>query len=80
MGARPFTPRIVVNAPDRRAAWEEFAKDERLHQTYAITEEEMESLKQSALLGNIRSKRDFVFMLNIIRRRRRNDETEVSSG
>jgi hypothetical protein len=70
MAARPFTPRFEVQGSERRRIWEEFQKDERLKRTYNIKPDELESLKQAALLGNMRTKSDFVFMLNVIRRHR----------
>ena len=70
-GARPFTPRIEANSAERQSAWEEFSKDERLKRVYDIKPDEMESLRHAALLGNIRSKQDFVFMLHVFRRSRR---------
>jgi hypothetical protein len=70
MAARPFTPRFEVQGSERRRIWEEFEKDEQLKRTYNIKPDELESLKQAALLGNMRTKSDFVFLLNVIRRRR----------
>lgn len=71
MAARPFTPRFEVQTSERRKIWEAFERDEQLKRTYNIKPDELESLKQAALLGNMRTKTDFVFMLNVIRRHRR---------
>ena len=51
----------------RRAAWEEFCNDEELKKRYSIKPEEMRALRQTALLGNVRSKTDFIFILNLMR-------------
>jgi len=55
----------------RRAAWEEFCKDEQLRKTHKIKPEEIELLREMALLGNVRSKADFIFILNVVRCSRR---------
>ncbi len=49
------------------SAWDEFRKDERLRRIYNITSEEMETLSHVALMGDVRSSRDFVYILNTIR-------------
>ncbi len=55
----------------RHTAWEEFCNDERLKKIYNIKPEEMEMLRQTALLGNVRGKDDFIFILSVFRRRSR---------
>ncbi len=69
-GKRPFLPDSEIRAGDRRRMWEEFSNDTELLKTYNVKHHEMESLKQAALLGTLLNKSDFVFMLNIIRRKR----------
>jgi transcriptional regulator with XRE-family HTH domain len=49
------------------SAWEEFSSDRKLHRLHNITAEEMEVLSRLALMGNVRSPRDFLFVLNAIR-------------
>ncbi len=49
------------------SAWEEFRKDERLRRIHSISDEEMEMLSHVALMGDVRSSRDFVYILNTIR-------------
>jgi transcriptional regulator with XRE-family HTH domain len=49
------------------SAWEEFKNDERIHRLHNITFEEMEMLSRVALLGEVRSPRDFVLILNTVR-------------
>ncbi len=58
-------PRVSV----RRTAWNEFCDDARLRETLNITPEEMETLRLTALLGNVRGKDDFIFILKVVRRR-----------
>jgi siroheme synthase (precorrin-2 oxidase/ferrochelatase) len=64
---RPFVPRFEIRKGDRRRMWEDFARDEELKRLHNIQPHEMESLKQRAMLGNLRSKEDFIFMLSVIR-------------
>lgn len=57
--------------PERGAgpssAWEEFRKDERFKRVHNIQPQEMEMLSRVALMGEVRSSRDFVYILNSIR-------------
>jgi transcriptional regulator with XRE-family HTH domain len=52
---------------DRRSAWEDFRKDDRLRRVHGITAEEMEMLSRVALMGQISSARDFIYILNTVR-------------
>jgi transcriptional regulator with XRE-family HTH domain len=67
--ANPSTERLVSPEPKSggRSVWEEFRKDARLRRAYEITDPEMRALSQVALMGEVRSPRDFVFILNTIR-------------
>ena len=49
------------------SAWDEFRNDKRLHRLHNINPEEMDILSRLALMGNVRSPRDFLFVLNAIR-------------
>jgi transcriptional regulator with XRE-family HTH domain len=49
------------------SAWEEFKNDEQVRRIHNITFEEMEMLSRVALLGEVRSPRDFVLILNTVR-------------
>ncbi|MGH7988216.1 MAG: hypothetical protein ACREQX_18265, partial [Candidatus Binataceae bacterium] len=51
----------------KRSAWEEFRRDERLRRLHSITTAEMEILSQVALMGEINSPRDFIYILNTVR-------------
>ncbi len=49
------------------SAWEAFRKDERVKRVHNISPEEMEMLSRVALMGDVRSERDFLYILNSIR-------------
>ena len=51
----------------KKPAWEEFRKDDRIRRTYNITSDEMDILSSVALLGEVPSPRDFVYILNAVR-------------
>lgn len=59
-----FTPKQQAQT---RSAWDEFSRDENLHRLHQITEREMHTLSQVALMGEVRSSRDFIYILNTIR-------------
>lgn len=67
--ANPATKDLVSApaAPDSASTWELFLKDQRLRQTYNITAEEIETLSQVAMLGEVRSSLDYLYILNTIR-------------
>ena len=49
------------------SAWEDFRKDDRLRRIHNVSSEEMEMLSHIALMGDVRSTRDFVYILTTIR-------------
>ncbi|HVN28717.1 MAG TPA: helix-turn-helix domain-containing protein [Candidatus Binataceae bacterium] len=53
--------------PIDNSAWEDFRKNEQIRRLYNINNEEMEALSRVALLGEVRSQRDFIYILNTIR-------------
>lgn len=57
----------VVREPENDSTWDEFRKDQRLHRLHRITHREMNMLSQVALMGQVRSSRDFLYILNTIR-------------
>ena len=67
-GDRPFLPDHEIGAGERRKMWEQFSHDQELLKLYNVKPDEMESLKQAALLGTLLNQNDFIFMLGIIRR------------
>jgi len=48
-------------------AWEDFRKNEQLRRVHSISNEEMEMLSRVALLGEVRSARDFIYILSTVR-------------
>jgi len=67
--ANPGTKTLVFQHPesDRPSAWDGFAKNENLHKLHNITSQEMQTLSQVALMGQVRSSRDFIYILIVIR-------------
>ena len=67
--ANPGTKRLVVQEPQSNgtSAWEAFSKNETFHRLHNISERELYALSQVAMLGEIRSPHDFLFILNTIR-------------
>lgn len=62
--------RALVSAGPRGAegsVWEDFRNNAALQRLYNITNEEMEVLSGVALLGEVRSSRDLIYVLNAIR-------------
>ncbi len=49
------------------SAWSNFAKDVSLRELHNITDAEMQVLAQVAKMGQVRSSRDFLFILHTIR-------------
>ena len=48
-------------------AGEDFRKNQQLLRVHSISNEEMEMLSRVALLGEVRSARDFIYILNTVR-------------
>ena len=53
--------------PKASSAWEEFRRDEQLRRIHNINTKEMKMLLQVALMGQVRSSRDFIYILNTVR-------------
>jgi transcriptional regulator with XRE-family HTH domain len=53
--------------PSRRLAWDEFRRDDRLRRVHNVSQEEMKVLAQVASLGEVRTPRDFIFILITVR-------------
>ncbi len=56
-----------VRGPENDSAWKEFHCDRQLHELHHISDREMQMLSQVALMGQVRSSRDFIYILNTIR-------------
>ncbi len=67
--ANPETKGLVTQTLEGNgeSVWETFAKDEKLRESHKITDQEMETLSRVALMGEVRSSRDFIFILQTIR-------------
>jgi len=67
--ANPGAEAIVSQPPvaEGTSAWETFSSDSNLRKVYKVTDQELEILSKVALMGNVRSSRDFIFVLNTIR-------------
>jgi transcriptional regulator with XRE-family HTH domain len=67
--ANPETKGLVTQTADGNgeSVWDTFAGDEKLRESHKITEQEMETLSRVALMGEVRSSRDFIFILQTIR-------------
>ncbi len=49
------------------SAWDDFRKNDQMRRVHNITNDEMEMLSRVALLGDVRSARDFIYILNTVR-------------
>jgi DNA-binding XRE family transcriptional regulator len=67
--ANPATRVLISEQPmsNRASAWDAFVTDEKLRETHNITDQELAVLAKVAMMGDVRSPRDFVFILNSIR-------------
>jgi transcriptional regulator with XRE-family HTH domain len=67
--ANPSTRAMLSPKPQpaEGSAWNEFRGDAKLHQLHQINPRELEMLSQVAMMGDVRSSRDFIYILNTIR-------------
>jgi transcriptional regulator with XRE-family HTH domain len=67
--ANPRAQALLTPEPDKttKSAWDDFKRNEQIRRLHHITEEEMEMLGRVALLGEVRSPRDFIYILNTVR-------------
>jgi hypothetical protein len=67
--ANPRAQAILSPEPesDAKSAWEDFRKNDQLRRIHSISGDEMEMLSGVALLGDVRSPRDFIYILNTVR-------------
>lgn len=58
-------------SPENKSAtdstWDDFRKNEQLRRVHNIASDEMEMLSRVALVGDVPSARDFIYILNIVR-------------
>jgi transcriptional regulator with XRE-family HTH domain len=67
--ANPGTKRLISQNQESNAAsaWNAFCQDGTFRKIHNITDLEMQALSGVALLGEVRTSRDFLFILNTIR-------------
>jgi transcriptional regulator with XRE-family HTH domain len=69
--ANPHTEALLSPQPEKTegsvSAWDQFRENEQLRRIHNVSNVEMEMLSQVALLGEVRSPRDLVFILNTVR-------------
>jgi transcriptional regulator with XRE-family HTH domain len=65
--ANPQAEAIVGPRNLTNFAWDEFQKDENIRRTLRITRSELKTLARVSAMGEVRSPRDFVFILGTIR-------------
>jgi transcriptional regulator with XRE-family HTH domain len=53
---------------EKMSAWKTFLNNEDLHKAYNITDRELEMLSKVAMMGEVQSSQDFIFILKSIRR------------
>ena len=56
-----------VDPAKASSAWEEFRRDDKIRRIHNINPKEMNMLSQVALMGQVRSSRDFIYILNTVR-------------
>jgi transcriptional regulator with XRE-family HTH domain len=49
------------------SAWDVFSNDQNLRKIHHVTDDELRTLSQVALMGEVRSAQDYLFILNTIR-------------
>ena len=59
-----LSPPVEVEA---NSAWDDFRRNDQLRRIHNVTNEEMEMLSRVALLGEVRSTRDFIYILQTVR-------------
>jgi transcriptional regulator with XRE-family HTH domain len=69
--ANPNTEALLSNEADtaeaRDSAWDQFRKNDQLRRVHNITNNEMEMLSRVALLGDVQSPRELIYILNTVR-------------
>jgi transcriptional regulator with XRE-family HTH domain len=67
--ANPNAKAMLTPQPEasEASAWEAFRLNVQLHQLHQIKPRELDMLSQVAMMGEVRSSRDFLYILNTIR-------------
>ena len=69
--ANPHTEALLSVQPERAegsvSVWDQFRKNEQLRRIHNVSNDEMNMLSHVALLGEIQSPRDLIYILNTVR-------------
>jgi transcriptional regulator with XRE-family HTH domain len=67
--ANPRAQALLSPEPegDSHSVWEEFRANEQIRRIHNITDDEMEMLSRVAMMGDVRSSRDFIYILTTVR-------------
>jgi len=67
--ANPGTERLISRNQESNgdSAWNAFCRDQTFRKIHNISDQEMQALSGVAMLGEVRTPRDFLFVLNTIR-------------
>lgn len=67
--ANPSAKKLISEPPGTTgpSSWDRFRQDHGLREAHQITDDELNLLSHVALMGNVRSSRDFIYVLNTIR-------------
>ncbi len=67
--ANPHAQALLSAEPERApgSAWEQFRRNDQLRRIHNVSNDEMEMLSRVALLGEIHSPRDLIYILNTVR-------------
>jgi len=69
--ANPHTEALLTTPPESGdgsvSAWDHFRTNEQLRRQHNVSNNEMEMLSQVALLGDVQSTRDLLYILNTVR-------------
>src|SRR5579863_9590476 len=67
--ANPRAQALLNPEPETEShsVWDEFRQSEQLRRIHNITDDEMEMLGRVAMMGDVRSARDFIYILTTVR-------------
>jgi transcriptional regulator with XRE-family HTH domain len=67
--ANPRAQALLSAEPEKAegSAWEQFRKNDQLRRVHNVSNDELNMLSQVSLLGEIRSSRDLIYILNTVR-------------
>ena len=67
--ANPHAHQLLATEPEsvEGSTWEQFRKNEKLRQIHNVSDAEMQILSQVALMGDVQSPRDLIYILTTIR-------------